>query len=117
MSGMNINTGQPLATLEHIRQSIVDILTTPIGSRVMRRDYGSLLFELIDSPITPAQPLKIYAASFMAIQRWEPRVKVTAFSLTRNGNPESLQLNIELDRLDTPAPARASLSISIGKAI
>uniref|UniRef100_UPI0026076D20 ATPase domain-containing protein n=1 Tax=uncultured Sphingobium sp. TaxID=316087 RepID=UPI0026076D20 len=30
-----------------------DILTTPIGSRLMRRDYGSLIPELIDQPANP----------------------------------------------------------------
>jgi phage baseplate assembly protein W len=41
MQGMNRNTGRKLSGVDHLRQSIVDILTTPIGSRVMRRDYGS----------------------------------------------------------------------------
>lgn len=34
---MNRSTGAALATSAHISQSIGDILTTPIGSRVMRR--------------------------------------------------------------------------------
>ena len=49
--GMNAETGRELTGLEHLKQSIADILNTPIGSRVMRRDYGSRLFELIDAPI------------------------------------------------------------------
>lgn len=64
---------------EHIRQSIGDILTTPIGTRVMRRDYGSQLSELIDRPINSVLALQIAAASVMAIKRWEPRVEVTRF--------------------------------------
>ena len=35
---MNRNTGRAVAGLEHLRQSVADILTTPVGSRVMRRD-------------------------------------------------------------------------------
>ncbi|RZA92967.1 hypothetical protein EVY19_18935, partial [Escherichia coli] len=31
------------------------ILRTPVGSRVMRRDYGSLLASMIDQPQTPAR--------------------------------------------------------------
>ena len=38
--GMNTQNGRSLTELDHLRQSIVDILNTPIGSRVMRRDYG-----------------------------------------------------------------------------
>ena len=47
MTGMDRETGKSLSGIEHLRQSIRDILTTPIGSRVMRRDYGSRLFELL----------------------------------------------------------------------
>ncbi|MEX0633615.1 phage baseplate assembly protein V [Serratia ureilytica] len=48
--GMNRGNGRAIADLEHIRQSVSDILITPIGSRVMRRSYGSLLSELLDQP-------------------------------------------------------------------
>ena len=36
---------------EHIDQSIGDILSTPIGTRVMRPDYGSRIPRLVDRPI------------------------------------------------------------------
>ncbi len=51
MRGMSNKTGKELEGIEHLKQSIIDILTTPIGSRIMRREYGSRLFELIDRPI------------------------------------------------------------------
>lgn len=76
MPGMNATSGETLAEFDHIRQSIRDILTTPIGSRVMRREYGSMLAELIDQPLNDATLLRAYAASVMAITRWEPRVRV-----------------------------------------
>jgi phage baseplate assembly protein W len=46
-----------------------DILVTPIGSRIMRREYGSLS-ALIDQPQTPALRLQIMAACYSAIQKW-----------------------------------------------
>lgn len=78
MSGMNAITGRRLDGIEHIQQSVRDILTTPIGSRVMRRDYGSLLPELIDAPLNDATLLQAYAATIMALIRWEPRIRVQA---------------------------------------
>ena len=48
MLGMDAKTGRRLEGDDHLRQSIADILTTPIGSRVLRRDYGSMLLDLID---------------------------------------------------------------------
>ncbi|MDP2128186.1 MAG: GPW/gp25 family protein [Pseudohongiella sp.] len=81
MSGMNAVTGRHLSGIDHIRQSVRDILTTPIGSRVMRRDYGSLLPELIDQPMNDATRLRLYAASVMAIIRWEPRVQISSVKM------------------------------------
>jgi len=78
MTGMNASTGRALEGIAHIEQSVRDILATPIGTRVMRRDYGSLLPELIDQPLTDALMLQAYAATVMAIIRWEPRILVTA---------------------------------------
>jgi len=49
MNGIHAVTGRSLAGLGHLNQSIRDILTTPIGSRVMRRQYGSRLFDLMFS--------------------------------------------------------------------
>lgn len=72
--GLHASTGGLIAGDEHLLQSIRDILTTPLGSRVMRRDYGSRLFELIDAPMTPGLVADIVAASADAIMRWEPRV-------------------------------------------
>lgn len=76
MPGMNAHTGAALSGVEHIQQSVADILTTPIGSRVMRRDYGSLLPELIDQPLNGPTALRAYAATVVALMRWEPRIRV-----------------------------------------
>lgn len=76
MQGMNAISGGPLADIAHLRQSIRDILSTPIGSRVMRREYGSRLFELIDAPVNRTTIASIVAATADALDRHEPRIKV-----------------------------------------
>ncbi|CAE7405628.1 xkdF [Symbiodinium microadriaticum] len=73
---LNVGGHFSLKGLAHVKQSIADILTTPIGSRVMRRDYGSDLFRLIDDPINDVTLIRIYAATAEAIRKWEPRVRV-----------------------------------------
>lgn len=75
--GMSRSTGGSLDGLEHLFQSIRDILTTPIGTRPMRRDYGSELFSLIDRPAEPGLMIEIFAAVASALARWEPRFKLT----------------------------------------
>lgn len=74
----------------HIRQSVADILLTPIGSRVMRRAYGSQLFELIDRPTNMALALQLSAASVMALKKWEPRIEVTRFKVHFDPNQPSV---------------------------
>lgn len=69
--GMNRNTGLGISDTEHISQSMRDILLTPVGSRVMRREYGSLLSALIDMPQNPALRLQIMVACYSAIQKWD----------------------------------------------
>ena len=80
--GMNAETGRELTGLEHLKQSIADILNTPIGSRVMRRDYGSRLFELIDAPINRSTVVDIVAETAEALMKWEDRLVVSAVDVT-----------------------------------
>ncbi|MBF0305778.1 MAG: GPW/gp25 family protein [Alphaproteobacteria bacterium] len=81
MRGMDVDTGRSVEDLAHLRQSVRDILTTPIGSRVMLRDYGSDLFRLIDHPVNGDFSLDIFAAVITALWRWEPRIEVRRVSL------------------------------------
>lgn len=82
MRGMSRSTGQVLDGVEHLQQSIADILTTPIGSRVMRRDYGSRLFDLIDRPVNDSWLVDCYAWTAEALLRWEPRIKLRRVSIS-----------------------------------
>lgn len=73
MQGMCANTGKPLAGYAHLKQSIGDIITTPIGSRTMRRKYGSDVPNLIDRPMNDETIIDVFAAVAIALDRWEPR--------------------------------------------
>lgn len=77
IAGMSAETGLAVTGKAHLQQSVSDILTTPIGSRVMRRNYGSHLFDLIDQAANPAGKLRLMAATVDALMRWEPRLKVS----------------------------------------
>lgn len=78
---MNINTGRTISDMEHLRQSITNILSTPIGSRIMRRDYGSRLFKRLDAPLTGELMAEIYADVVEALFSYEPRFEVTNVSV------------------------------------
>ncbi len=81
---MDRRTGRPLGEDAHIRQSIGDILGTPVGARAMRREYGSLLPDLIDHPGNHANRLRLQVATVMAILRWEPRVAITSVAVNQD---------------------------------
>lgn len=111
--GMAVATGRALGDIDHIRQSVRDILTTPIGSRVMRREYGSLLPDLIDQPLNGATLLRAYAATIMALVRWEPRIRVTRVQFVVAANGE-LTIDMEATRTDgARAGAAANLIIPL----
>lgn len=82
MRGMNASNGKELEGIDYLKQSIIDILTTPIGSRIMRRDYGSRLLELVDRPINKDFTLEIYSEVAEALQKWETRFKLEKVKIT-----------------------------------
>lgn len=74
--GMDNTTGRRIEGIAHLRQSVVIILKTPIRSRVLRRDFGSRLYELLDKNITGSLKMQMYAATVEALRKWEPRLEI-----------------------------------------
>lgn len=95
-AGMESSSGATVADMEHIRQSIGKILTTPVGTRVMRRAFGSMLPELLDHPMTERTAVQLYAATATALQLHEPRFRLTRARLdidTRNKGSATLEIS------------------------
>lgn len=113
MTGMDAATGRKITGKEHIQQSIADILLTPVGTRIQRRDYGSMLPELIDQPLDDALVLQMMAASVIAITKWEPRVRIDQiqFDITQLG---SAALHLDVIRLDTGMPDALNIPLAGG---
>ncbi len=113
MTGMSRTTGLMLTRREHINQSITDILTTPIGSRVMRRNYGSFLPQLVDHPATGANRLRLIAATAQAIMKWEPRTRVSRIAIRFNAQGHC---QISIARRDTQSGEAVTSSVIVGAA-
>lgn len=106
---MNRYNGNPITDeVEHIKQSVADILTTQIGTRIQRRDYGSNVPKLIDRTISPVLMLQIAAASVTALSKWEPRLQISQFrphfeggkiSVTIKGTRTNSNKSIHYDNL------------------
>lgn len=78
MIGMDRHTGQPISGIEHLRQSMGDILGTRLGSRRQRPLYGSKIPYYVDLPVNEGWKSAVQAEAIRAIGRWEPRVKLAA---------------------------------------
>lgn len=111
MPGMHANAGTALGDLAHLRQSIVDILTTPLGSRLARRTYGSLLPDLVDQPDNQLTRLRMYAATASALMRWEPRLRVTRVQLA--SGPTAGQVTLDLTGEYVPTGQAVGLSAAL----
>ncbi|EBH3309246.1 baseplate assembly protein [Salmonella enterica] len=115
MNGVNNRTGKRLSGVAHLRQSVSDILTTPIGSRVLVRDYGSYLFSLVDNPRDDLTRLQIIAASATALARWETRLKVTRVLVSFPEGESGCVLDIEGINKETNLPVRTGDITIYGK--
>lgn len=109
--GMSRETGRAITDAEHISQSVGDILRTPVGSRVMRRDYGSLLSSLIDMPQNDALNLQIMCACYMALLKWEPRITLTSLTLERQFNGQMV-VNLTGETKDSGDPLNLTIPVS-----
>lgn len=111
MTGLSSSNGRAITSDsdDYVRRSVADVLTTPIGSRVMRRDYGSYLPLLVDQPMNAITRLKLYGATALALIRFHRRSRLKAVQLTTDGPSAALQL--ELVRTDLPRPRALSVAL------
>lgn len=114
MIGMNCKTGRTVTDRAHLAQSIADILMTPLGTRVMRREYGSQLVDLIDWPLNNATKLQAFAATAMALMRWEPRIRLSSVQLSLGANPGEAILDLAGTLTDTNEQLSLRVPLNLG---
>lgn len=75
---INPNTGgvASAAGADKLKENIIHILLTGPGERVMRRDYGAGLRQLVHDPNNEALRAIVQHQIAKAVGRWEPRVAV-----------------------------------------
>lgn len=67
------------ALRREVERNIKTVLSTPIGTCPLYRNFG-ISIEMLDTPTIVAQNI-LTVAIIEAIETWEPRVQKTAFSL------------------------------------
>lgn len=81
---------------ESVRQAILMLIATVPGERIMRPEYGCLLYRVIFSANddTTAGLAMHYVRS--ALERWEPRIDILSLDASRDQNePGRLYIQLE----------------------
>ncbi|HBH7053329.1 TPA: GPW/gp25 family protein [Morganella morganii] len=108
--GFNTLTGRGITDIDHVRQSVRDILITPVGSRIARRTYGSLLFRLTDQTDNKAVRLQLISACYSALLRWEPRIQIQQLTIS---SPEKASIVIDLSGVYAATGQPFSFSVPV----
>jgi phage baseplate assembly protein W len=111
---MNSETGAAIEEVDHIIQSCADILSTRLGTRVMRREYGSLIPELVDQPFNDATRLRLYAATAMALMRWEPRMTLSRVQFSGANLQGKVELDLEAALVDANGVQNLRIPLQLG---
>lgn len=81
---------------ESINQAIWIVLSTPLGERVMRPNFGCAIHELVFAPNSPATRGMAEHHVREALLRWEPRIEVLDVrAITSDGPDEELWIGVD----------------------
>jgi uncharacterized protein len=95
---------------EKLKENIKHILLTGIGERVMRRDYGGGMRQLVHDPNNDALRAIVQHQIAKSIGQWEPRVQIQDITITQKNG----ELYIELSYIISQTRQIQSLSAPIG---
>lgn len=80
---------------DSIRESIILILSTARGERVMRPDFGCRLNELVFAPNTMSTATLLRSFIEEALLNWEPRIEVDDITVTPRSDQSELEVSID----------------------
>lgn len=99
MGGISDEEGKIL-----VRMSLMQILGTRLGERVMRRGFGCRIHDLVFRPNDPVLDVEIEHYVRESIDRWEPRVIVGPVIINRDRRSEGvlfIEVNYEIIKFAT----------------
>lgn len=97
-----------------VRQSILLILETEPGERVMRPDFGCGLRRFLMEPNTPSTRAGIEREIRAALTAWEPRIRLTDVTVATTDDPSTVLVSIRYLHVRDHAPALVQVPFSLG---
>ncbi len=95
---------------EKLKENIIHILLTGVGERVMRRDYGGGIRQLVHDPNNDALRAIVQHQIAKSIGQWEPRVLLQSVTVTQQNGTLVAEIQYVIRRTQEPQ----SLSVPIG---
>ena len=83
-AGLDRRTFLPLQDFDHVVQSVEVIFNRRLGETIMLRHFASGLPDLLGRAITPTLIARYKSLLALAINTWEPRLRVALVSLAGN---------------------------------
>ena len=78
---------------DDIKQAIRIILSTALGERAMRPDFGCEIHSLLFEPSDPTLPRRAEYYARTALERWEPRIELDSISASLDGAKLTVEVN------------------------
>lgn len=114
-AGLQLGPSGGIAMVEEgasVRQSILLLLTTLPGERVMRPEYGCELYSLVFSPNDETTAGLAIHFVRRALDRWEPRIEIQKLDAGRNEFEPGI-LNVVLEYRVRATQRAGTLVVSI----
>ena len=97
---------------EKLKENIIHILLTGVGERVMRRDYGGGVRQLVHDPNNEALRAIVQHQIARTIGRWEPRIVLQSVTVTQQEG--TLIADLQYLLRHTRQPQNLSVPIGLG---
>jgi hypothetical protein len=97
-----------------VRQSVLIILDTEPGERVMRPDFGCGLRRYLMEPNTPATRAAIATEVETALRAWEPRIAVGAVDVTATEDPSTVLVSISYTLTRDQSVDTVQIAVPVG---
>lgn len=103
------------ANSDKLRENLKQLILTEIGERVMRRDYGGGVWQLVNDPDNSALCAVVQHQIAKNVARWEPRVVLQEVVVTRGDGAEgTLWVNIQYIDRDNQSSEKLAVPFGLG---
>jgi phage baseplate assembly protein W len=107
------NSSSKLFDLDLIKRDILNHFNTRKGSRLMRPNFGSMIWDLLMTPLTPSTKDQL-VADVNAVCTFDPRVVPTQIDITEYENGFILELTLLLKETNESSTMRLAFDQSLG---